>query len=446
MTILTAQASKLTVWTVQPAASTVWTVKLAWHLESDDVAAWPGLSCADRHGWCPSPGREVSIGIWVGGAGSPRLGVKHRFQARGLSMRSIVRSRRLLSRWPEWAGYGAAGWSLLYGLLGLAWSLGVPGFPFGEGDVPDAREESLLGGVTAAAGAPVVAVVGFVGMLGGLLMVRGSRGRVALAVFGGVMAVLLLAVVQDARPLTVMAYTPAILVEAPFGWPPVPFGELVAKVFPWPTLNLFLCLVGGVLWVAATVAFLRRTRDDCGNCGRGDGAPATWTTPAAAARWGRWAAYTAAAVPFVYAVIRWAWVFHIPLTMSAAEVQELHDTGLVWAGAYLATFAACGGLLTLGLVHRWGEVWPRWVLGLAGKRVPPAFPITFASVVTLALVWSVGQFFRPSLWNSAMLTSPFTVFPLWAVGLGLATLAYYFRTRPACRVCGRESVWVGQLT
>jgi hypothetical protein len=353
------------------------------------------------------------------------------------------------------AGYGAAGWSLLYGLLGLAWTLGMPGFPFGEGDVPDARAESLLGTVTTAAAAPVVAAIGFAGVPVALLLVRARRvragtGRVAPAVFGGAMAVLLLAVVQDPRPLAALAYTPAILIGAPFGWPPADFGELVARVLPWPVLNLFLCLAGGVLWSLATVAFLRRTRDACGNCGREDNTPAAWTTPAGAARWGRRAAYTAAAVPCVYAVIRWAWVFHVPLTMSAAEVQELHDSGLVWAGAYLATFAAGGGVLTLGLVHRWGEVWPRWVLGLAGKRVPPAFPIVFASVVTLALTWSVTQFFRPSLWDdpSALLSSPFTVFPLWAVGLGLATLAYYYRTRRGCRICDRPrvSVRAGQLS
>lgn len=350
------------------------------------------------------------------------------------------------SRWPEWVGYGAAGWSLLYAVLGLGWALGMPGFPFGEGDVPDAREESLLGGVTAGGAAPVIAGVGFLGVVVALLLARGRGGRVALAVSGSVMSLLLLVLVQDARPLTALAYTPAILGGAPFGWPPVEFTELVARALPWPVLNLFLCLAGGVLWLLATAAFLRRTRGLCGNCGRGD-VPRAWTTPDAAARWGRWAAYTAAAVPCVYAVIRWAWVCHVPLTMSAAEVQELHDNGLVWAGAYLATFAAGGGVLTLGLVHRWGEVWPRWVLGLAGKRVPPAFPITFASVVTLALAWSVGQFLRPAVWAAPerMLTNPFTIFPLWAVGLGLATLAYYFRTRPACRVCGRGSVRVGQL-
>jgi hypothetical protein len=346
-------------------------------------------------------------------------------------------------RWPEWAAYGAAGWSLCYGVLGVLWTLGVPGFPFGEGDVPDARAESLLGGVPTSGGAPVVAAVGLGGALVAWGLARSRVRRTVLAAVGGAVAVGLLVLVQDQRPLVVIAYTPAIIVGAPFGWPPEDFDVLMARLLPWPVVNLILCLAGGVLWLMATVAHLRRTRGACGSCGRSDGTVATWTTPAAAARWGRWAAYTAAAVPFVYAVIRWAWVFHVPLTMSSAQVRELHDNGLVWAGAYLATFAACGGLLTLGLVHRWGEVWPRWVLGLAGKRVPPAFPITFASVVTLALAWSVGVFLRP--WSATMLTSPITIFPLWAIGLGLATLAYYYRTRRACRTCGRGSARIGQL-
>ncbi|MEJ9233415.1 hypothetical protein LAV79_29475 [Peribacillus butanolivorans] len=39
-----------------------------------------------------------------------------------------------LSRWPQWTGYAAALWSLIYGLLGLYWLLGGNGFPYGKND------------------------------------------------------------------------------------------------------------------------------------------------------------------------------------------------------------------------------------------------------------------------------------------------------------------------
>ena len=37
-------------------------------------------------------------------------------------------------RWSGWIGYVAAAWSLAYGLLGLYWTLGGAGFPFGKND------------------------------------------------------------------------------------------------------------------------------------------------------------------------------------------------------------------------------------------------------------------------------------------------------------------------
>ena len=78
-------------------------------------------------------------------------------------------------RWPEWAGYAAAGWSLLYGALGLSWSFGGAGFPFGRGNDPQAAL-SILEGTRAATGAPVIAGLGLVGAAIAVAMTRG-RGR-----------------------------------------------------------------------------------------------------------------------------------------------------------------------------------------------------------------------------------------------------------------------------
>ncbi len=45
-----------------------------------------------------------------------------------------------------------------------------------------------------------------------------------------------------------------------------------------------------------------------------------------------------------------------------------------------------GAVLTLGLVQRWGEVFPRWMIGLAGCRVPIALAVVPASLVSVLLV------------------------------------------------------------
>ena len=52
----------------------------------------------------------------------------------------------------------------------------------------------------------------------------------------------------------------------------------------------------------------------------------------------------------------------------------------------------------LGLVQRWGEVFPRWMVGLAGRRVPMGLAVIPASLASVLLavggigIWSgLGQ-------------------------------------------------------
>ena len=63
--------------------------------------------------------------------------------------------------------------------------------------------------------------------------------------------------------------------------------------------------------------------------------------------------------------------------------------------AGLATLAIGGGTVTLGLIRPWGEIWPRWVPFLAGRRVPvalglapePAEPPAYTGWATWAPGW-----------------------------------------------------------
>jgi hypothetical protein len=100
-----------------------------------------------------------------------------------------------------------------------------------------------------------------------------------------------------------------------------------------------------------------------------------------------------------------------------------------------------GAILTLGLIQRWGEVFPRWVPFLAGRRVPPALAIVPAAVVAI-LVTSAGlMFVRLTLLRTAndvftfidpedwAALGPELLWPIWGVALAAATLAYYLRRR-----------------
>jgi Cys-tRNA(Pro) deacylase len=79
--------------------------------------------------------------------------------------------------------------------------------------------------------------------------------------------------------------------------------------------------------------------------------------------------------PVFYAFTRYAWALGFPLGMSEEELRRGQATGMWISGAFLATFGLVGVVLTLGLVQRWGEAFPRWMIGLAGRRVPIALAV-----------------------------------------------------------------------
>ena len=349
-----------------------------------------------------------------------------------------------LTRWPGWVGYAAATWSLMYGALGLWWASGGAGFPFGVENDPEAAAESILGGARAVTTAPLIAALGLSGAAVAVAMTRrwrlGERGlfRTALILFAWGASVALLLVIPDRRVLIAVAYAPIFLVGAPFGWPPANYFEVA---LPWPVINQFVCIAGGFLCAGAAVAYGRRTRGACAYCGRSD-AGGGWTTPSAAARWGRWATYVAVIVPLPYAAIRWAWALGIPFGITEEFLREGQEIGLWRAGACLSTVDLVGAILTLGLVQRWGEVFPRWMVGLSGRRVPPAMAIIPASLVSVMVTSAGVQVVRDFLaegfpadgWATVV---PGLVWPLWGVALGAATLAYYYRRRGRCSHCGR---------
>lgn len=348
-------------------------------------------------------------------------------------------------RWPAWAAYVAGAWSLIYGALGLYWTFGGSGFPFGAENDPGGAKLSIMAGVQAETGAPVIAVLGLTGTVIALAMARtwgrGFSRTVLLAIAWSFGAVLLL-VVPDARGLLATALVPLVLIGAPFGWPSENFFDAI----PWPVVNQFILIGGGFLWVAATVAYQRRSRNACGNCGRTE-TDAGWTTPTAAARWGRWTTVVAVIVPLVYAATRLAWELGIPLGISKQILRTGQASGGLWSGVALSTVAVGGAILTLGLIQPWGEVFPRWLPLLAEKRIPIWLAVVPASLVSVLVAMAGLMFVRKTVLGTSFFTltdgwaavGPVLLWPIWGAALGAATLAYYYRRRGRCRHCGLGS-------
>ncbi|RZQ64785.1 hypothetical protein [Amycolatopsis suaedae] len=316
--------------------------------------------------------------------------------------------------------YAAPLFSLVYGLLGLVWALGGPGFPFGDQRAPDGM--SFFVGATPEAMGPVIAAVGLAGGVAGLLMARAVRGgRPVLLAVAAVQAVALLLVLPDIRILQNFAYLF-------FGY----FG-----LIDWPVVNMALCIAGGVLWTAAAVVYRQSTSDTCAGCGR---VPARWTSPAAAARWGRWAAYAGAACALPYGLVRTYWGIELALGLDNGEVGRTVPHVLMLF--VLGGLPLGGAVLTIGLTRRWGEVWPRWVPFLRGRRVPLWFPVTLGSWAAIIVTLSGLKFdvlaVRAIADGTATLNwsgGPGLAFLPWGVAVGVATLGYYLRRRKPCAAC-----------
>ncbi|NEE01528.1 hypothetical protein G1H10_15255 [Phytoactinopolyspora halotolerans] len=121
-----------------------------------------------------------------------------------------------------------------------------------------------------------------------------------------------------------------------------------------------------------------------------------------------------------------------------------------WESVYilgLSVFAEVVALTAFGLVRAWGEVFPRWIPVIGGRRVPPMAAVIPATLGSLALIaiWTYG--FRDVFFNFQGLPLPFSSdgwaalmiacyapLNLWGPLLLVLTWAYYRRRVPARRL------------
>jgi hypothetical protein len=356
---------------------------------------------------------------------------------------TMMESPPLAGRRPRWVEHLTLGWWAAGAAFATVDALAYRSSVGAAVVRPEAINHGLLVDVPPGTMSVALALFALVGaVLAGAVRWTGPVSRAArTAVLGGAAVVLAGALLLvDATVLAGLGYLPALLVMSLFSAEVrEAFGTYVEPGF----LLQVVVLLGAVLLVVAAVRFARRTAGACETCGRRhDGHDPAWTTPAAAARWGRVAALVAAAIPAFYGLTRIAWALGIPLGYSQANVEKF--TGIELIGPIgLGTFALLGAVLTLGLYQRWGEVFPRWMLGLAGRRVPVALAVIPASIVAAAVlpagisVTVMGLqrgMLNADQWGAV---GPSFLWPLWSVALAAATYAYWLRRRGVCGVCGR---------
>ncbi|MDP9862022.1 MULTISPECIES: hypothetical protein [Streptosporangium] len=294
----------------------------------------------------------------------------------------------------------AAGvWSLAFGLSGAYWAVEGTSFPLGRSDPRGSDMGSFFATAEPGAAGVIIAVTGVLGAVAAALLAHAPRAQVPRAV-GALLAVALLVGVPDIR------------VIQNFGYLFMGYTELWDR----PLLFMLFSILGGGLW--ALVVW--NTRGD-------DVSPG---------RWGRWVTYAAAVLALPYAISRISWALGIPLGVPAGYLDVDAPSAGAASEFVLGGLCVVGAVLTLGLVQGWGEVFPRWVPFLRGRRVPiwlAVVPATAASVlliqagVRLWLWWGAGQItLSADHWGTFL---PGLFWLPWSLALAAATYAYYLRRR-----------------
>lgn len=343
--------------------------------------------------------------------------------------------------------------ALLLAAASLWWAVAPDRSPFGPNgpDTPPLLIQPLIGGPTAhllVAGLAVVsAAVAAVALARSGGRHPGARGVPAMVALG--LAAASVVVLLSPSMLAALGYTLAFI--APLAV--VAGVVLVFLKYPRARIPLGIAVVAGAaaLWMSDGVAVASGVVNTVGVAflGQSDGlllllvagaalqagwilalasAAAGHRAVAGATRWvtahRRTLTYLAALGPLPYALVRLTWLTPWP---------QLGDPGgdvaiRVW-GLLLSLGAWAGIVLTLGLVSGWGEVFPRWIPGLAGREVPPLAAVLPGGLVAIMLTLEAVPFLRLGLGveqgpvEAALMV---VVFPLWYWGpmLGLAVWGY----------------------
>ncbi len=159
-------------------------------------------------------------------------------------------------------------------------------------------------------------------------------------------------------------------------------------------------------------------------------------------RWARRAASLAVLTTVPSGLWRIAMAVGIPVGASDQIRRERYGFP-GWGTVYVCglTLLLVGlALLTLGLVQRWGEVLPRRIPLVGGKRVPPLAAVVpaGAGAVALTLLWASTMANIETIWalygldgsERVLMMACYAPLLLWGPLLGAVTISYHRRHRP----------------
>jgi hypothetical protein len=149
---------------------------------------------------------------------------------------------------------------------------------------------------------------------------------------------------------------------------------------------------------------------------------------AAAARWGRIATIAAALCPLPYALYRLTWL--TPWPTDADLTGPSLPLALRLQGSLIGFAALIASVLTLGLISRWGESFPRWMPVLRDRPVPVRLPVIAGGLVAGALCLASPGMVVNAIERDMLFMLALFPYPLWGVFLAAAVFAYWLRRRP----------------
>lgn len=323
---------------------------------------------------------------------------------------------------------GALGFAVGYGLLRLYWAAGgrVGFTACDRARAPSAADLATGCVVEHQTALPLWQDWGAVGLCGVLVAVavRAARRGDRAAGVGAWVA---------CAALVTLSFPMHLLFEIPAG--------VAGRPTDWLDLAGRLLLLGGGLLFGATAASLGTHR-----CGHPRPRP---TGPRPVPRWVRGWAAAAAVVPVLgWTVPHTLWLLGVPLGIPPEEVTAIRRDLSPALGLAITLIPSLGGLLTLGLARPWGQLIPRWILGLAGRPVPRVLALAPAGVVAVALTsYSlisavvIGESLLAGTVTWSQLAAGWVVagtglvFLGWGVALGVTALGYERVTRPRCETC-----------
>lgn len=335
-----------------------------------------------------------------------------------------------------WIVYFMITWSGLYGLLHLYWLLGGAGYPFiNEGGT--LLFSAFVTYLPARIGGVLFVIICVLGILIGADMRKPQNVLprwFTLSFLWGT-AVGLVLFVPDTNFIASIAYA-----------------FLLKFHLDWQMLNQIICMIGAFSFGAVAIVLQRKTRNACEYCGKSEDNKEFFLV-----RWSKWITYIAVFAPIPYAITRYAWAMGISVGIdqnfykSFANLNPMHHI-IEWL---FGSLCIAGGLLTLGLIQKWGEVFPSWFPFIGGKRVPVLLAVIPATCVAIAVtsagfiftfsVIAVKSHFIPAGDNMLLSNNniwgafgPMLLWIPWGVALGLSTLAYYYRRRGHCGHCGQD--------